>query len=525
MGGTFQSGGTTLASMKAQSEAKTNEEKRREERRKAVLVLCLRHLLDNGYTDAAEKLQTEASLNLAQVDVADNIDLVSIIQEFEEYYEMRFNRKPKLLRKIVHGDSDPYRMPNGVRDQVAARQGGRLPKIHQETRSTRGKSVAKDTADGKSNSERRDASSAEDKPTNGAVSARKESKVQTNHGFEINGKEVKIEKKSEKKPEKEEEETPEDFFFRRVLKPMPDFGNSEMRELGMQVTRDIYLNNPDVRWGDIIGSEDAKRLLKEAVVMPIKFPHFFTGLLSPWKGILLYGPPGTGKTMLAKAVATECQTTFFNISASTIISKWRGDSEKLVRVLFELARYHSPSTIFMDELDALMTQRDGYEHEGSRRMKTELLMQMDGLAKTADQVFLLAASNLPWDLDTAMLRRLEKRILVPLQCKQGRLQILKKHLAPLLPKDAQWDWSSLADKTEGYSGSDIVGVCKEAAMRPIRRLMEQVDLGQIKDDQELKPSPISAADVEGALARTKPTSSRHSEKYIQWQAEFGAEFS
>lgn len=93
-----------------------------------------------------------------------------------------------------------------------------------------------------------------------------------------------------------------------------------------------------MRWSDVIQADGAKRLLKEAVVMPIKYPQLFTGLLKPWKGVLLYGPPGTGKTMLARAVATECHTTFFNISASTIVSKWRGDSEKLVRVLFELAR-------------------------------------------------------------------------------------------------------------------------------------------------------------------------------------------
>ena len=151
-----------------------------------------------------------------------------------------------------------------------------------------------------------------------------------------------------------------DDATRRVLKPPPSFGGcAESRALAATISRDIYARNPNVRWGDVAGLDEAKRLLKEAVVMPVKYPQFFHGLLEPWRGVLLYGPPGTGKTMLAKAVATECGTTFFNIGASSIVSKWRGDSEKLVRVLFDLARHHAPSTIFMDELDAVMSARDG----------------------------------------------------------------------------------------------------------------------------------------------------------------------
>jgi len=196
-----------------------------------------------------------------------------------------------------------------------------------------------------------------------------------------------------------------------------------------------------------VGLDEAKRLLKEAVLMPMKYPHFFQGILEPWKGILLFGPPGTGKTMLAKAVATECRTTFFNISASTIVSKWRGDSEKLIRVLFELARYHQPSTIFVDEIDSIMSQRSGSgEHEASRRMKTELLIQLDGLIKSSgERVFLLAASNLPWELDMALLRRLEKRILVELPTPEAREGMLRNNLT-----------AKMVDEEFDYKGTPII---------------------------------------------------------------------
>lgn len=280
--------------------------------------------------------------------------------------------------------------------------------------------------------------------------------------------------------------------------------------------------------------------------MPLKYPQLFTGLLTPWKGVLLFGPPGTGKTLLAKAVATECETTFFNISASTLVSKWRGDSEKLIRVLFDLARHHQPSTIFVDELDSLMSSRGGgdSEHEGSRRMKTELLIQLDGLSRDVkDQVFLLAASNLPWDLDSAMLRRLEKRILVDLPNAEAREAMLKCYLPTELVKDV--DYSQIAGMTNDWSGSDIRLLCKEAAMHPLRRLMCELELldrpvepagrGTNKQRavekaraeaqaaiQELKVGPVTEQDTMAALKTVHPAPAANQQRYTEWQEQFGA---
>ncbi|KAJ3670749.1 hypothetical protein LUZ60_008175 [Juncus effusus] len=307
---------------------------------------------------------------------------------------------------------------------------------------------------------------------------------------------------------------------------IPPFESVEMRSLAETLSRDIIRRNLDVKWESVKGLDTAKRLLKEAVVMPIKYPKYFTGLLSPWKGILLFGPPGTGKTMLAKAVATECNTTFFNISASSIVSKWRGDSEKAVKVLFDLARHHAPSTIFLDEIDAIISQRGEArsEHEASRRLKTELLIQMDGLANTDELVFVLAATNLPWELDAAMLRRLEKRILVPLPDPLARRAMFVELLPSTTPNSSDIPYDFLVEKSEGYSGSDIRLVCKEAAMQPLRRLIRVLETRdeQISEDGLPEVGRVTAEDVELALRNTRPSAHLHARRYEKFNQDYGS---
>lgn len=323
-------------------------------------------------------LSNEAHLS-SQYQVCDNVDLSSIVQDFESYYFVRFQRHPKICKR-VNAEEGPF---------IPA-----VRKIHVK----------------KKPSEANNSQSAyflfpvvveDSKPT-----APKTDPQQL--GVTVTSWQGPV-------PMPPLGDAATDGNCRRKLKSLQGFKHrtTEWLEMAEVISKEIFIDGLDVSWDDIKGLEEPKRLLKEAVVYPIKYPALFQGVLSPWRGLLLFGPPGTGKTLLAKAVASESSTTFFNISASTIVSKWRGDSEKLVRVrctvtkaikmilkklqvLFDLARYHAPSTIFLDEVEALASCRDSLDHEASRRLKTELLIQMDGLARSQDQVFLLATSNLPW---------------------------------------------------------------------------------------------------------------------------------
>ncbi|CAD7092167.1 unnamed protein product [Hermetia illucens] len=290
--------------------------------------------------------------------------------------------------------------------------------------------------------------------------------------------------------------------------------------------RDILQKNPNIHWDDIADLHDAKRLLEEAVVLPMWMPDYFKGIRRPWKGVLMVGPPGTGKTMLAKAVATECGTTFFNVSSSTLTSKYRGESEKMVRLLFEMARFYAPSTIFIDEIDSLCSRRGSEsEHEASRRVKSELLVQMDGVGseEASKVVMVLAATNFPWDIDEALRRRLEKRIYIPLPTDEGREALLKINLREV-KVDPSVNLKSIAKKLEGYSGADITNVCRDASMMSMRRKIAGLKPEQIRQlATEEVDLPVSTQDFSEAIAKcNKSVSKEDLAKYEKWMREFGS---
>ncbi|MQM00814.1 hypothetical protein Taro_033557 [Colocasia esculenta] len=303
-------------------------------------------------------------------------------------------------------------------------------------------------------------------------------------------------------------------------------------DLAAMLERDVLDSTPGVRWDDVAGLNEAKRLLEEAVVLPLWMPEYFQGIRRPWKGVLMFGPPGTGKTLLAKAVATECGTTFFNVSSATLASKWRGESERMVRCLFDLARAYAPSTIFIDEIDSLCNARGASgEHESSRRVKSELLVQVDGVnnSSTGEDggrkiVMVLAATNFPWDIDEALRRRLEKRIYIPLPNFESRKELIKINLRTVeVASDVNID--EVARRTEGYSGDDLTNVCRDASMNGMRRKIAGKTRDEIKNmsKDEISKDPVAMCDFEEAISKVQPSvSAADIERHEKWFAEFGS---
>eukprot|EP00775_Hariotina_reticulata_P005200 gene5200-5438_t len=325
----------------------------------------------------------------------------------------------------------------------------------------------------------------------------------------------------------------------------PELAKHDLR-LIEQVCKDVIDASGGVSWDDIAGKvlqkttsprlETAKHLIKEIVVWPMLNPKIFTGPRAPPKGILLFGPPGTGKTLIGKAVASNIKAAFFSISASSLTSKWIGEGEKMVKTLFAVAAHLQPSVIFIDEIDSILSARKSEgEHEASRRLKTEMLVQMEGCdpGSASRRVLLVGATNRPEELDEAARRRMPKQLYIPLPCAEARRNMLLRQLGPggkvssdLSPADLD----KVVAKTEGYSGSDMRNLIQEACQGPVRaavaRVGEQV---AALSDADLRPVRLKdfqhAAKAQRAsvtpaeILRYEEYNERHGAKYVLQQQE------
>ncbi|KAL0720633.1 hypothetical protein Bca4012_035232 [Brassica carinata] len=357
--------------------------------------------------------------------------------------------------------------------------------------------------------------------------------------------------------------------------PKPANGYDDKLEEMINTT--IVDRSPSVKWDDVgecycsafsggicrthtydelfaAGLDGAKQALLEMVILPAKRRDLFTGLRRPARGeylqallflldlllvtfvgesssllgLLLFGPPGNGKTMLAKAVASESQATFFNVSASSLTSKWVGEAEKLVKTLFQVAISRQPSVIFMDEIDSIMSTRSISENEASRRLKSEFLIQFDGVTSNPDDlVIVIGATNKPQELDDAVLRRLVKRIYVPLPDSNVRKLLFRTKLKCQPHSLSDGDIDKIVRETEGkfsirntdgYSGSDLQALCEEAAMMPIRELG-----ADILTIQANKVRPLRCDDFRKSMAVIRPSLSKSKwEELERWNSEFGS---
>jgi katanin p60 ATPase-containing subunit A1 len=283
----------------------------------------------------------------------------------------------------------------------------------------------------------------------------------------------------------------------------------------------IVSQKPETTWDDIGGLEEAKKDIREAIILPFvrEKPPF---IRSP-RTILLYGPPGSGKTLLAKASSNTLDATFFEARMPTLLSKYFGESQKLINALFEKAKKTQPSLIFIDELDSVAVSRDSNIDESTRRVLAQLLTEIEGFNTSREErILIMGATNKPWDLDDAVISRFQKRIYVPLPDERARRAILQIHLegADL----GGIEMSSLVENTAGFSGRDLASLCQEAITRMVREQNPSIEQLTVKELEvySLKYRPLKAGDFDSALEKTKPsTQAGEIERYEEWRREFG----
>jgi len=276
----------------------------------------------------------------------------------------------------------------------------------------------------------------------------------------------------------------------RVLQQ--DFKDA-LKEIEPSAMREVLVEIPRVTWEDVGGLEDVKMRLREAVELPLKEPEAFTRMgIHPPRGILLYGPPGTGKTLLAKAVANESEANFISIKGPEVMSKWVGESEKAVRMIFKKAKQVAPCIVFLDELDSIAHRRGTGNDEGvTERVVNQLLTSLDGL-ESMEGVVVVGATNRPDMIDPGLLRtgRFDRLILVPIPDKKARHEILKVHTKPM-PLEKDVDLEALTEELDNYTGADVEGLCREAAMVALREDMKAKKVSMRHFEEARKAVPPS----------------------------------
>ena len=295
------------------------------------------------------------------------------------------------------------------------------------------------------------------------------------------------------------------------------------KELIEKINNEIVDDGQKVTFDDIAGLENAKNTVNEMVIYPMKRPDLFTGLRACPKGLLLFGPPGTGKTLIGKAISYESGATFFSISSSSLTSKWIGEGEKLVKTLFAVASYRSPSVVFIDEVDSMLTQRKSDENEASRRIKTEFLVQLDGAGNDRKgHVLVIGATNLPQELDDAARRRFVKRLYIPLPDQTGRETLLRTLLAKNSHSLTDKEIIKLSRDTDGYSGADLKNLCTDASMGPMRS-MTMEEMMTIKTNEV---PPIAYKHFRQSLRGSSPSVAQSDlQVYLDWNQTYGNKIS
>lgn len=292
--------------------------------------------------------------------------------------------------------------------------------------------------------------------------------------------------------------------------------DAKMVEAILNEVVDIHKTN----WEDIAGLHGVKQIIREIIIWPMERPELFAGIRTSARGILFFGPPGTGKTMFGRVIATESRSTFFNISASSLTSKWIGEGEKMVRALFAVARLKQPSVIFIDEIDSILSSRSDSEHESSRRMKTEFLVQFDGCATSSeDRMLVIGVTNRPQELDEAARRRLVKRIYIPLPDFEARKQLVKRLVQREAFEMTEEDFNKVAKKTQGYSGADMMNLAKEAALIPLRQFGADIRNIKVEEIRSIifKDFKMAMKQVKSSVAPSDVVI------YEDWDRQFGCQ--